>query len=82
MTQMYLLFLGGVSLNIWHLLKRLGKLDYVPCEGKLFLEGEAWIDKTLGKMSDTCRYIILYNNNDLMFVSNNDNAGLLFYFFL
>lgn len=45
----------------------------------LFLEGEAWIDKTLGKMSDTCS-IILYNNNDLIFISVNDNAVCYFTF--
>ena len=53
---MYLLFVGGVSLNIWHLLKLVGKLDYIPREGKLFLKGEAGVGKTLGRMSDTCRY--------------------------
>lgn len=32
-------------------------------------------------MSDTCRYIILYNNNnDLIFISNNDNAVCYFTF--
>lgn len=32
-------------------------------------------------MNDKCRYIILYNNhNDLIFISNNDNAVCYFTF--
>lgn len=35
---MYLWLLGGVSLNIWHLLKLIGKLDDTPRAGRWFLK--------------------------------------------